>query len=726
MKGNNIVFKTLDGYNINCRYVEHEAFNLEDPLCGALHKTYLAYSPNYGYSSVCNLRRGIEVFLDFVTFYNSQNHEALQIKTVLDLNLERLNEYFRYLKKRKINQSYIEALRNAFSFMVKEFEDFPVITFPVIKNRQTKPNEPLEETTVDELEKRLKLEIDSIREKIEFRKEVEAVKPYTYEEIIENVDPSCTKRNIYLWYRYMLKKHDGKRANISIKRKLVAGKNVDPKLKALLKEDKVATIFHELYEKEAESIIGDECSNPFEIVGIRAWKPNYKRVLKTFLVNGYPFDMDPEEVKTINTDNLKPFEKCTDVVRVLFHRFTTARYISKHRATNAIPVVELDTLLNMYFPTQMDVASIMLMMQLQTGWNKETVIDLDRTDFLQPLSGVIDETQQLLFSTKYRSQNTNLPFHKPKDMFAISSTKDKYSAYNLVILAEELALPLLGKELDNTPMRVQRTNDLFFCKNDFGDWTETGRFGTLSNVKVSIRGVKDFLAKYEIVDKGKRLRNSGDLVKRLRPTWVYLKKKSNPMGMIQMQMGHNSRDTTDIHYDNSPMARVDRKKRLRVVLNKLMAMVKERRFKGLLPNERPGKIKDDNLVIFTIPTHERPLWACKNQCSPDWLGHEKYLDEGEKCHYINHCLSCSQVQLFNDSLVYLIDRLDYLEMMERSQPSLEFNQLYGSEIEVIRWIIDNWEDKEALKKANRYVRRNKPLLPKDLASLVPLFERVSL
>jgi len=726
MNGNNIVFKTADGYNINCRYVEHEVFDLNNPLCEVLHKVYLAYCPNHGYSSACNLRRGIEVFLDFVTHYNSQNPEELRLKSIMELSLERLNEYLRFIRKNKISQANIEALRNAFSFMETEDEYFPVVTFPVIPNRKSQPNEPLEESTVDRLEESLKVEIDAIREKIEFRKEIEDKKPYTYEEIMEHVEPSCTKHNIYLWYRSMLKKHDNKRAKISVKRKLVAGKNIDLELKELLNEEKVAKVFHELYEKEATSIIGDGCYNPFEIVGIRAWKPDYQRTLKTFLVNGYPYDMDFAEVGTINTDKLKPIANCTDVVRILFHRFTTAKYIAKNRAVNAEQVVDLDSVLNMYFSTQMDVASIMLMIQLQTGWNKETVIDLNRHDFLQPLSGVIDETQQLLFSRKYRSQNTNLPFHKPKDMFAISSTKDKYSPYNLILLAEELATPFLNRKLDFIPQRVQRINDLYFCKNDVGDWKETGRFGTLSNVKVSIRGVKDFLAKYEIIDKGRRLINSGDIVKRLRPTWVYLKKHSNPMTIIQMQAGHNSRDTTDIHYDSSPLARVDRKKRLRKALDDLMTQVKARHFKGLLPNERPDNFKEDELIIFTIPTHEQPLWACKNQRAADWLGHEKFLDDSELCHYINHCLSCSQIQLFNDSLPYLIDRLNYLEKMERTQPSLEFNQLYGSEIEIIRWIIDNWDDKEAIKLANRYVRRNAPLLPKDLASLVQLFEGVLL
>lgn len=726
MKGSNIVFKTRDGYNINCRYMAHEAFEWDSQLCKSLHEMYLTYGINTGYSAVCNLRRSIELFLDFVTYYNSQNPIGLQIKNILDLSLERLSEYFRYLKKNKLSQTYIEALRNAFSFMSQEEESFPVVTFPVISNRTSKPNEPISEEAIDDLEKSLKKEIDLIREKLEFRKEVETAKPYTYEEIIEHIQPSCNKRNVYLWYRSMLKKYDNKRANISIKRKLVRSKNVDSELKALLEEDKVATEFHELYEKEVNSFIGDECYNPFEIKGIRAWKPDYKRTIKTFLVNGYPYDMNFEEVKTINTDNLRPLDACTDIVRILFHRFTTARFIAKNRAKNAVQIVDLDELLNSYFSTQMDVASIMLMMQLQTGWNKETVIDLDRKDFLQPLSGVIDETQQLLFSQKYRSQNTLLPYAKPKDIFAVSSTRDKYSAYNLVLLSEELATPLLGRELDLVPQRVQRLNDLFFCKNDFADWVETGRLGTLSNVKVSVRGVEDFLRKYEIIDKGKRLTKSGELVKRIRPTWTYIKKQSSPMMIIQMQMGHNSQDTTDIHYDNSPMARIDRKNRLREALDSLMKMIKGRCFKGLLPNERPSEIKENELVIFTIPGHVNPLWSCKNQSDPDWVGHQKYLDPNEKCFYVNHCLGCSQLQLFNDSLPYLIDRLEYLETMERKQPSLEFNQLYGIEIEVVRWIVDNWDDKDALKLANRYVRRNRPLLPKDLASLVPLFEELAL
>jgi hypothetical protein len=312
-------------------------------------------------------------------------------------------------------------------------------------------------------------------------------------------------------------------------------------------------------------------------------------------------------------------------------------------------------------------------------------------------------------------------------MFAVSSSKDKYSAINLIKLTDELSQPFHGNSLDMIPLRAIRINELFFCKNDIGDWSETGRMGTLSNVKTSVRGVKDFLKKFKIIDKGKELTKSGELVKRLRTTWVYLKRKSSPLGMVSMQLGHASEQTTDIYYDNSNQARIDRKEKLKNSLNSVMDQILKRQFKGLLPNEQTAKTKKNgSLVVFTIPGHEKPMWGCKEQCSPDWVGHEKFVNENQKCFYINHCIKCSQIELYEDSLPYLLDRLEYLEYCEREIPSVEFNQLYATEIEILRWVIDNWNDDDAIKSANRYLKRNRPLLPKDLASLISLFGDIEL
>ena len=476
---------------------------------------------------------------------------------------------------------------------------------------KTNPTPPLEEQAIDKLDAALKAHIDRLYNKLEYRQEVHKATPYTYEEVLEMCFPSGSKKNLYEWYRYCLNNYKVPKS-IQVTGKLSNIRNLDPDFQQCLAASNPKTAFIALFEQESNDYLSDTEYNPFEYEGVRRWKPDYARVLKTLIEHGYPFEMPFEDVLSINYYTTNAMKNCNDIISVIFHRFVILHTIPKRLEKTGIPLITLDQLINLYYPNQEDMAALMLMLQFQAGWNKETVIALDKEDFEHSLSGMVDETQRIITSEKKRGQNTHLPYLKPKTMLAVSDTKDKYSIYKLIKLAEELSAPLTQLNPYELPKLQKQLNPLFVCTTDHSDWSKKARFGSLDSTKTSTRGVRDFLKTNEITHNGKRLTQSGELVSKIRPTWIYIKRKTEPLSLVQLAAGHASSETTDVHYDSSEQSIRTRKERLSHELSKLMEKFKSRKFAGLMPIQRT-KEDDKTLTIFSIPGHNRELWACRDQ-----------------------------------------------------------------------------------------------------------------
>ena len=67
-----------------------------------------------------------------------------------------------------------------------------------------------------------------------------------------------------------------------------------------------------------------------------------------------------------------------------------------------------------------DAAAIYLMLAIQTGWNKETILSIDPNNYEHVLSGTLSENQSIIFSEKHRSQDSNLPYSSSKEFIAPS------------------------------------------------------------------------------------------------------------------------------------------------------------------------------------------------------------------------------------------------------------------------------------------------------------------
>ena len=111
--------------------------------------------------------------------------------------------------------------------------------------------------------------------------------------------------------------------------------------------------------------------NRSRIGGITNWKPEAARILKTFLVNSFPFDIPLNILSNEYTArSLTNLNDCNcDIVKLIVHRIV--RYGGRSS------IFTLDEILELYYPTEMDMTVIVLKIMLDSGWNKETVLSID-------------------------------------------------------------------------------------------------------------------------------------------------------------------------------------------------------------------------------------------------------------------------------------------------------------------------------------------------------------
>ncbi|MEZ8411772.1 hypothetical protein AB6C71_03375 [Vibrio splendidus] len=445
------------------------------------------------------------------------------------------------------------------------------------------------------------------------------------------------------------------------------------------------------------------------------WEPSDERAVKTLLEQGHPLSVSFQEYCEVSSKN---YESPFNPLNAVYCRYEDShhRYADKSSGRRTF---HPDSLYR-YYPTSIDQAAIVLFIMLQTGWNKETIFALDEENYLDIMTGSLSTDVVLIFSEKQKGQSKNLPYFNPKLFKSPTSKSDKYSSYNLIKLASRLSSPLKGLEL--TALKSGEHNTLFSCIKQPTKWKNVvtpngktipiGRYSTLSYKHMWLLGVKGFLEQYEIYDLGKRLVTLKDLTAKLRPTWVrHVRDKRKPLSIVALEQGHSNIETTDIHYDSSGVANRKRKERLSHELELLVSRFRDRKFKGLLNTRDKNQVDTRNLRLFTIPNHENPLWGCSDSYKPDWPESER-IPIGKKCNSIDKCLFCSQVCIFEDSLPYLIQR--EVDLQSESEESVE--------LEIIQYILENWGDERALKRAARYQRRHPRLLPVDLKSISILFE----
>ncbi|MDV3055458.1 hypothetical protein [Pseudomonas paracarnis] len=709
---------TSTGRKVTCSYLNNPNYDPTSNVCGCLHWLYLLYCPARNPARAYLLRDAISLFVDFAQLHNSNNPEPLHIKMYTDINAEIFNRYIEYVRDLGDTPAKPEIFKTAAKVVPEETGKLPLLTLPIVPlPPKMGKNPPLSPEGLYSLEEALTAHVNVLWDKMVFREEVESVQPYTANEINDHVFPVRTRVRMLQSFHYQRVNGIEQKKQMWLKR---LSECTDPELRELTHAPETAMQrLRAIYEGEVRSLpTFDAGEDPLAGIPMSSWQPDYHRVIKTFLIHGYPFEMSLDYLyNELRRKNLNVYGVgCQDVIKLLLYRFTVAN------REEALFLPMVDEVLGFYYPTVVDMTAILLFMMFQSGWNKETALSLDKDNFEHLLTGTIDEAVKVVFAEKVRSQGNDKTYFDAKRIEIPTSGDDPYSFYNLILLARHMAAPLTRYPIDQIPvdMTEDQMNPLFLCLRLREDWSRGGRLTSIAHPKTFRVCVQHFLQRYEVVDNGKRLTSASELTRRLRPTWLLYKKRDNPIALLSMTMGHESRDTTDMFYDNSAAAHQERLQRLRSELEAIIELLRARRFKGML-SKHTQALASVMWKVFHIPGKPKALWGCADQTKPNWVGSEIIATTGKKCWKIKECIFCSQLRIFQDSLPYLMERDAHLsELLESGAGG--FSSRFVKEQEAIRFILDEWGDYDEIKQAARYRRNNGPLLPRDLDLLEIIFE----
>ncbi|MDD1016605.1 hypothetical protein [Pseudomonas rubra] len=709
---------TSTGRKVACSYLGNPNYDPTSNVCACLHWLFLLYSPARNPARAYLLRDAISLFVDFAHLHNSNNPEPLHIKMYTDINAEVFNRYIEYVYDLGDTPAKPEIFKSAVKLVAEETGKLPLLTLPIVPMPpKMGKNPPLSPEGLYSLEEALSTHVNLLWDKMVFREEVENVQPYTADEINDQVFPVRTRVRMLQSFHYQRVNDIKPNKQVWLKR---LSECTDPELRELtLTPETAMQRLRAIYEREVKSLPAfDAGEDPLAGIPMSFWQPDYHRVIKTFLIHGYPFEMSLDYLyNELRRKNLNVYGVgCQDVIKLLLYRFTVAN------REEALFLPMVDEVLGFYYPTVVDMTAILLFMMFQSGWNKETALSLDKDNFEHLLTGTIDEAVKVVFAEKVRSQGNDKTYFDAKRIEIPTSGDDPYSFYNLILLARHMAAPLTRYPIDQIPvdMTEDQMNPLFLCLRLREDWSRGGRLTSIAHPKTFRVCVQHFLQQYEVVDNGKRLTSASELTRRLRPTWLLYKKRDNPIALLSMTMGHESRDTTDMFYDNSAAAHQERLQRLRSELEAIIELLRARRFKGML-SKHAQALAAAMWKVFHIPGQLKAMWGCADQTKPNWVGSEIIATTGKKCWKIKECIFCSQLRIFQDSLPYLMERDAHLsELLESGAGG--FSSRFVKEQEAIRFILDEWGDYDEIKQAARYRRNNGPLLPRDLDLLEIIFE----
>lgn len=713
-----------NGIRIKCSYMKHPAFDATSNLCLSIHYAIVKLAPHRHSGWSTTLFTAIKYFLDFLHQYNSAHPNTNGVSHIRELTPSVFKSFTLYLNKIGKNQVNAFKLKSLFTLAAKETDIIPLLELPPVTVRAI-PSERLYEDGLVSLRKATTTIVDLIRKKIKNRIAIDQAEPYTLEELNSMRFPRRSDAALFAWYKY---RHEKKLIiKIAVLREKIE-KAIDPEIRALANSKNIKDSFHALYERVKADI---EIPKEYHTLGKSAGKSEYyqlvldpHRVVKTFIVYDFPFFYDKDELANhYNYASTGAASYCVDAIQLIHNLLYKVR---NYQISKGIPhSLSIDEHLSLYYPTAVDAAGIALLMMLQAGWNKETVMDIDKDNHVHGLTGIVENGIKIVWSEKYRSQSLLKPYDAPKRMFAQTNSSDPYSLYSLIQLSKELTAPIahctFGKmdKIKNRPV-----NSMFSFVRPRMAWVSAGPVGTLDHDQTFSLSVAKLLKEYVVTDNGVRLTNAKSLTRRIRTTWMFYNSEKTPFAFLSQLLGHESRDTTDKHYDSSPAASSRRFERLREALEEVISLLRSRNFKGIL-GETQQTAAVLSLSVFHLPFLDRALWACKDRTRPDWKG-APILAAGALCGELDKCIFCGQLWVLKDSLPYLVERLKHIEDQFRDHSYSTLSSNLVDEQRAIETILNSWPDQNDVKEAVRYRALNSPLLPREMRDLKLIFRSSSL
>jgi len=703
-----------DGQFISIEFMAEAAYKQNKKIASLLVDVCSLTIENRGYTGARRIVLASKAFLKYLSAVNKERINTQAYTCYSDLDAQVFRAWYMFMTRTESSNlawRYFCALRSGLKKFHETTDIYTLPPMPSIRKPETNPTEPLDNDGVDQLIKALRKEVDLLYAKVEFREKVDSTG-----QVIQHSSQDFDDKNKYSLENIAAAFHSHKNRQYGVIRKWIGiyndnhSKYVDP-------ENFIEELKHG--EWQARALKG---RSPGKITMSNMEIP-IEDAITTMIQHNYPMEMEFDDLIKNHAIN-RHHELHTKMNKTTFDLLKLKTQKSSYYSMQEI--------LDSYFTTAKDQTILLIFIMLQTGWNKEVVLSIDRDTFEHSLGKSIDSNTTLIESFKGKGQSdSSAPYNNEKFFYAASHKDNKYSSYNLIKLAIRLSTPFYNKFSDADHQKNIDRNHIFLFLNTANRWATDGRTNSLLSNKAQIRGIKEFLAEHKISSHEHRIKTRDDILKRLRPTWLILKKQEQtvPQDHLQLLMGHSSKDTTDIFYDSTSTATYPRKIKLSDELAKVTEMLKTSGFKGKLSNNllrlKAKNNKSKSGLLFSDPVRNKPIIFCKNSFRPDWNGFEKFIIPDSQCFYIHKCLFCSQCVVTKDTLPYLIDREIYIDQQERSLSSFEYSTLFGDEHNIITYILGSWPDQDDIEEAEEFQEANAPLLPSDLKLLIPLIIEVN-
>lgn len=326
-------------------------------------------------------------------------------------------------------------------------------------------------------------------------------------------------------------------------------------------------------------------------------------------------------------------------------------------------------LVDEYLPTTYDWTVVLLYWLCLTGWNLEAIRSVSVFDLASQIKGqgshnilskahaifsvVIadeeaDDIQPIIAGEKNRGQ----PQGQPKRYTHISDRNEKYGLFRVLkdfytltqpfrdyLEGEDINCILFGFGKANSAITLLK-RDLFECNGSFRPH------------------ITSFLRKnaiYEDEDHIQRIEKTGPMD--LRATYITtLQRLGVPIGTMAFLAGHESVDTTLVHYGSGQHSVAIKRARCRKYLNSIA----RKAFSGKLMRYDQIQKAHGSKEILVFSHLENDIIACEDRYNPTWGGNEEYLPRTnagktqKACEYFRKCLLCEQSIVTEDSLPHLV------------------------------------------------------------------------
>lgn len=710
------IYISSNGRNIRCTFKQHPYFNVEGNISSALLLIFNHIVATRVHTLGHRLHQTIVAFLTYLAEYNASVPTQLKVLNITDISAEVFTGFIHFCHRTNCSRQLGPTLKSCIKMVAVETGKIPLLRLPVVSGQRGKPKEPLYQDGYDSLCNALITHTENLYSLLISRAAIENAEPYTYEEIAKKAFQKISKDDFVYWWRTTGHTSASYRRQEAIRR---LKRCTDPVLYKLHNAHGVLRKITALLESYIlpDHFISDDAA--YYLPSFSEWFPDDARLVKTLISNGYPMQLSPAELREVVGGNLSDLADCDTVVKLIIHRMRFAN--GRDRKHVLWP---LNWYLNDYYPHSIDMAAVIMLIMLQSGWNQETVMSLDKDNYEHPLTGAINSNHTIVYGEKNKSQGIGKGYSDPEAIFAPSDGNNPYSIVSLIRLAAKLSEPLNDYPFDfvSELTTVDNLNKLFLYLREAGDWFRASRHSSHSYGKYFRQGVREFLRDYTVTDNGIRITNVNELTLRLRPTWLKYKKESNDLGFLSQRMHHKTRATTDIFYDSSSQAEQKRKVLLRSEQEQVMKLLRARKFAGLVVKEKSKKAaKESGIRIFALPGIDRPLWGCNGR-EPTWAGAQHTISKDEKCYALENCWFCKCQIIFEDTLAFMVERIAHIDEFLEGDIEPSFKNRMSSERAAMMEVWDNWGDDEALQEAIRYKKKNAPLLPSDLTLLKLIFK----